>query len=154
MVGIPDSHPSHKWNSDNCHAGSVVRVGPNRYSVSDPAAVKQIYALGGKFSKTAYYDVINSPERDNLFSVRHIADHADRRRKLSSLYSMSTMVAYEPAVDQITADFARKLDQLSTEERVFSLPDYLQNYAFDVIGSITVSLCHSEIWAMLLTTSR
>jgi cytochrome P450 len=124
--------------------GPTVRVGPNRYSVSHPADVKQIYALGGKFSKTAYYDPASSLERDNIFSVRDMADHAERRRKISSLYSMSTMVAYEPAVDETTTVFTRKLNQLCSEKREFSLPGFLQNYAFDVIGSITVMLSDSR----------
>lgn len=69
-----------------------------------------------------------------------MADHADRRRKVASLYTMSTMVAYESAVDRMTAVCLRKLGQILKEKRLVSVPQFMQYYAFDVIGEITVSL--------------
>jgi len=53
---------------------------------------------------------------------------------------MSTMVAYESAVDRMTAVCLRKLGQIGREERSVSVPQFMQYYAFDVIGEITVSL--------------
>ena len=116
-----------------------MRIAPNRFSFSGPEDVKKIYILGGKFPKSDYYEPSGDPHRRNIFSVQDMADHADRRRKVSSLYSMSTMVAYESAVDRMTAVCLRKLGQIGAEERFVSVPDFMQYYAFDVIGEITVS---------------
>lgn len=36
--------------------GPIVRIGPDHYSISDPAAVKTVYGTGSKFVKSAWYD--------------------------------------------------------------------------------------------------
>jgi cytochrome P450 len=128
--------------ADRDDAGSVVRVGPNRYSFSDPADVKVIYELGGQFTKTAFYNPLLAadPEKRNLFTLRDPVVHKDRRRKIANLYSMSTMVDYEGAVDRMTEICIRKLSQFVQEHRKISLPKFMQFYAFDVIGEITVCL--------------
>lgn len=35
--------------------GSIVRITPDHYSIDDPAAVKAIYGIGTKFSKSDWY---------------------------------------------------------------------------------------------------
>lgn len=67
-----------------------------------------------------------------------MADHSDRRRKVASLYSMSTMAAYKSAVDRMTAVCLNKLGQIGLG-RLVSVPQFMQYYAFDIIGEITVS---------------
>ncbi|KAB8238723.1 cytochrome P450 [Aspergillus alliaceus] len=115
--------------------GPVVRVSPKRYSVIDPLDVKQIYEFGGSFQKTNYYDALGEPT--NIFTVRNIEEHKDRRRKVASLYTMSSMVAYEGAVDRMTTLCIKKMAQFTTEKKLISMPQFMQFYAFDVIGEIT-----------------
>ncbi|KAJ5182091.1 hypothetical protein N7449_012238 [Penicillium cf. viridicatum] len=120
--------------------GPTVRVGPNRYSFSRPEDVKLIYELGGKFSKTQYYDTLSPTEREkqNIFTIRENNYHKERRKKIATLYTMSTMVSYEEAVDKMTKVCVRKMRQFADENRLISIPDFMQYYAFDVIGEITV----------------
>ena len=122
--------------------GPIVRVGPTRYSFSNPADVKVIYELGGKFFKTEFYEPLKSPEpeQQNIFAIRDPNYHKDRRRKIANLYSMSTMVSYEDAVNRMNTICMRKLTEFANEARRVSLPDFMQYYAFDVIGEITVRL--------------
>ena len=122
--------------------GPIVRVGPTRYSFSNPADVKVIYELGGKFIKTEFYEPLKSPkpEQQNIFAIRDPNYHKDRRRKIANLYSMSTMVSYEDAVNRMNIICMRKLTEFANEARRVSLPDFMQYYAFDVIGEITVRL--------------
>ncbi|KAH7237944.1 cytochrome P450 [Fusarium solani] len=119
--------------------GPVVRVGPNRYSVSQPKDVKTIYELGGKFTKSDYYKpLLNpNPEEQNIFPIQDNERHKERRRRISPLYTMSSMVSYEPAVDDMTAVCMRKLYQFAEEGRLIDIPHWMQYYAFDVIGEIT-----------------
>jgi hypothetical protein len=49
------------------------------------------------------------------------------------------MVAYEDAVDNMTNVCIRKMQQFANESRLISVPDFMQFYAFDVIGEITVN---------------
>lgn len=117
-----------------------MRVGPNRYSISLPSGVKTIYELGGKYSKTDYYKPLQPPDHDqeNIFTIQDNDLHKDRRRKISSLYTMSSMVSYEKAVDEMTSVCIRKMHQFAEEGRMVNIPQWMQYYAFDVIGEITV----------------
>ena len=55
------------------------------------------------------------------------------------MYTMSSMVSYEPAVDEMTHVCVRKLKEFAKEGRLVDIPHWMQYYAFDVIGAITVS---------------
>ncbi|KAL6703106.1 hypothetical protein ACN47E_010243 [Coniothyrium glycines] len=119
--------------------GPVVRMGPNRYSFSDPSDVKIIYELGGKFIKSEFYHPLMAPNPDlqNIFTIRDPSLHKVRRRTIANLYSMSTMVSYEGAVERMSKICIDKLTGFAQKNRKVSLPDFLQWYAFDVIGEIT-----------------
>ncbi|KAI5922089.1 cytochrome P450 [Camillea tinctor] len=119
--------------------GPVVRVGPNRYSISRPEDVKIVYDISSKFTKTDYYKPLSHPDPDqqSVFTLQDNEMHKNRRRKVSALYSMSTMVSYEEAVDKMTTVCVRKLHQFSEEKRLVAIPHFMQYYAFDVIGEIT-----------------
>lgn len=65
--------------------------------------------------------------------------HGAERRKLASMYSMSTLVSYEPYVDNCIAVLCQRLDGLAQSQESFSMSSWMQYFAFDVIGEITVS---------------
>lgn len=64
--------------------------------------------------------------------------HSHRKRKLVGLYNMSTMVHYEPAVNDMNQLLVRKFDEYASQGTLIDLPEFMQYYAFDVIGKITV----------------
>lgn len=117
-------------------------MGPNRYSFSDPSDVKIIYELGGKFIKSEFYHPLmaTNPDDQNIFAIRDPEMHKGRRRKIANLYSMSTMLSYESAVERMNKLCLSKLTDFASKSRKFSLPEFLQWYAFDVIGDITVRI--------------
>lgn len=127
-----------------------MRVGPNRYSISLPSGVKTLYELGGKYSKSDYYKPVQlrEPDRQNIFAIQDNDLHKDRRRKISSLYTMSSMVSYEKAVDEMTRLCIRKMHQYAEQGRLINIPQWMQYYAFDVIGEITVR-CTYSAWLPL-----
>lgn len=102
--------------------------------------MKTIYELGGKYSKTDFYKPLQAPEVDqqNIFVIQDNNLHKDRRRKISSLYTMSSMVSYEKAVDKMTGLCVRKMHEFAEQGRLVNIPQWTQYYAFDVIGEITV----------------
>ncbi|GMG08430.1 unnamed protein product [Aspergillus oryzae] len=104
--------------------------------VIDPQDVKKIYGFGADFPKSEFYDSLGDPK--NIFTVRDNEDHKDRRRKVASLYTMSSMVAYEDAVDRMTTLCIKKMTDLAASRKLISIPKFMQFYAFDVIGEITV----------------
>lgn len=128
--------------------GPIVRVAPNWYSISDPTATKLIYGHGSKYQKSDWYDTWN-PNDDlsltNLFSVRSSTKHAADRKKVASLYSMTSLVAYEPFVDNCIEIFKQRLDELAAKGQLIDMGHWLQCYAFDVIGKITVCIPRCDL---------
>ncbi|TPR06625.1 Cytochrome P450 family protein [Aspergillus niger] len=120
--------------------GTIVRIAPNYYSLSDPACLKTIYGLGTKYVKSSWYDAWNTEEDltwTNLFSERDPKKHAANRHKVASMYSMTTLTSYEPFVDSCIGLFRRQLDQAGSSDSAVNLAHWVQCYAFDVIGYIT-----------------
>lgn len=51
---------------------------------------------------------------------------------------MSSLISYEPFVDKVNSEFMAKLADHAQHGRVFDLFTWMQFYAFDVIGEITL----------------
>ena len=122
--------------------GSVVRVGPNHVSVSDGSAIKQLYSISTKFTKSEFYSLfdIKTPDggvASTTFSVRDEAVHKAKKRPVANAFSMSTLKELEPMNDACSAILERKLRQRSGQD--VDLGTWLHWYAFDVISSITFS---------------
>uniref|UniRef100_A0A0D2XL07 Pisatin demethylase n=1 Tax=Fusarium oxysporum (strain Fo5176) TaxID=660025 RepID=A0A0D2XL07_FUSOF len=120
------------------HEGPVVRIAPNEYSVDDPSAVKTLYGHGTAFTKGPWYDGSTNlkDEKSNLFANRDIKTHAAERRKVASLYSMSTLVKMEDAVndcivrlEQRMRDLARLHHGKDPMDLVSGLHDFLTHAA-------------------------
>jgi cytochrome P450 len=77
------------------------------------------------------------PEKAGLFSDLNPHRHAIQRRKFSSLYSMTSLVGHEPAVNNCIALFTSRFYEIADTGKVIDFQHYLQCYAFDVIGEIT-----------------
>ncbi|GIJ90957.1 hypothetical protein Asppvi_009922 [Aspergillus pseudoviridinutans] len=119
--------------------GSIVRLAPNRYSISDPSAIRTIYGTGSKFSKSDYYIPFGAPiDHKDVFSETSNEKHASERRKISNMYAMSSLVSYEPFVDKVNGQFMAALADHAQRGRALDLFTWMQFYAFDVIGEITL----------------
>lgn len=79
----------------------------------------------------------NDPRKANLFGDPDPDHHARQRRKYSSAYSMSSLINYEPFVDECCTLLVRRFNQIATSKQKVSLNHWLQCFAFDVIGYIT-----------------
>jgi hypothetical protein len=80
--------------------------------------------------------------------MRDEAEHSAWKKTFTGLYNMSTIVNYEEAVDRMNAVCTDKLRQYAQEGKKVMLPRFLQCYAFDIIGEITVSrneYCYSGV---------
>ncbi|KAI1110951.1 cytochrome P450 [Nemania sp. NC0429] len=117
--------------------GAVVRYGPHRYSFNDPEALNTIYGHGSRFAKSSWYDAWVRPGGWSLFADRSIERHANTRRQLQNMYSMSSLVSYEPYVDECSDIFSQRLSEMSEAGTLVDIGHWLQCYAFDVIGQIT-----------------
>ncbi|KAK8115255.1 cytochrome P450 oxidoreductase [Apiospora kogelbergensis] len=118
--------------------GPVVRYGPNRYSINDTASLKTIYGQGSQFPKSEWYSALQPSDAIwNLFATRDIQHHAQSRRLYSNAYSMTSLVHYEPYLDECAAIFSQRLLEFSKAGTTINAGHWLQCFAFDVIGFIT-----------------
>ncbi|GME65706.1 hypothetical protein N7449_011801 [Neofusicoccum parvum] len=109
--------------------GDVVRIGPNELSVGDPTAFKEIY--------TESYSVIQGRRPFDLTGERSEKVHSEQRKLVARAYSMDSMVYLEPKINAVVESLTKKLDQLCGQ--TIDLGDWLQFFAFDVIGSVSFS---------------
>ncbi|KAJ5547808.1 hypothetical protein N7513_005042 [Penicillium frequentans] len=117
--------------------GPIVRISPDHYSISDIADIKIVYGPGSKFPKSAWYDGWRHPQQWTVFSDRDIKRHSENRKRFTGLYSMSSVVNYEPFVDRCIDIFSQRFNEFADRNQVFDLGHWFQCYAFDVIGDIT-----------------
>ena len=117
-----------------------MRIAPNRYSLSDPDAVRTIYSAGSDFAKSDFYLPFGPPtlHAKDIFSEISKAEHARKRKACSQMYAMSTLVSYEPFVNKVNATFVARLTDFAQKQEPFDLFTWMQFYAFDVIGEITI----------------
>lgn len=57
---------------------------------------------------------------------------------MANLYSATSLRSMEPGVDECIDIFLERLNELASEGKIFDLQFWMQCYAFDVIGQITV----------------
>ncbi|KAM0216495.1 hypothetical protein ACHAQD_007726 [Fusarium lateritium] len=117
--------------------GAIVRYGPNRYSFNDPEAAKIIYGLGNHFPKSSWYSTWASPGQWAIFSDQSIKRHSQNRKLYQATYAMSSLVHYEPFVDECADIFTQRLSEMSSSTLPMDIRHWFQCYAFDVIGLIT-----------------
>ncbi|EPS25476.1 hypothetical protein POX_c03861 [Penicillium oxalicum] len=130
--------------------GDVVRLGPNVLSFSSPRALKSIYGLNKGFIKSDFYvvqqSVAGGHRLPSLFSSTDNDFHARFRRCVNSAFAMSALVQYEPFVDNTTKLFLERTRELFVNNSAgCNFTEWLQFYAFDVIGEITYSKRHGFI---------
>jgi Cytochrome P450 len=112
---------------------------PGYFSIDDPAAHKVIYGHGSSWAKGDWYDAWHvGPDMSNLFSERDSKKHAVMRRKVASMYTMTSLTSYEAYVDNCIGLLKNHFEDLASSNSVMDLGHWLQCYAFDVISMITV----------------
>ena len=115
-----------------------MRIAPNEVSISDPEALKTIYAVNSGFTKTDFYDPFAShiSPNEDLFTQRDEKLHAYRRRFVNNLYSLASILESEQFVDSCTSVLMKRLDEFAESGATMDLGTWLQMYAFDVVGEL------------------
>ncbi|KAL2059856.1 hypothetical protein VTL71DRAFT_10011 [Oculimacula yallundae] len=123
--------------------GDVVRIGPNHVSISDPSLIPIIYGVSSKFIKSSFYETltphIDGAPLDSIFSTKSQSRHRSLKSGVAQKYSLSSLIRLEPLIDEVTQSFTRHIRRHANESSSVDLGEWLQFYAFDVIGAITFS---------------
>ncbi|EXJ74852.1 uncharacterized protein A1O5_01548 [Cladophialophora psammophila CBS 110553] len=123
--------------------GDLVRVGPNCVSVGDPREIRQIYVTE-RAQQSDYYRVaqplVNGRPVASLFMITDEDQHKTAKRPIAHAYAMTSLLDYEPFVDSTSRTLVEQLaTQFADTGKVCDFGEWLQWYAFDVIGEMTFS---------------
>lgn len=117
--------------------GRVVRVAPNELSIVDENALKLLYGHGHNSTKTAWYKVWDVPgAAPGLFATQDKSVHPFLRKRVSSAYSMTSILKYEPYVQGMLNLFFSKLSAHARAGRSVNMSEFTNALAFDVVGEL------------------
>ncbi|EXJ59424.1 uncharacterized protein A1O5_12305 [Cladophialophora psammophila CBS 110553] len=120
----------------------LVRIGPNEISVSDPGALKVIYGAGTKFTKTSWYpswSMGGQSGKYDVFSDPTTEGHAASKRMVSHSYSMAAVNELDLFVQRPVDRLLQRFGEHTDGGTPMNLADWLQWFAFDVIGEVSFS---------------
>jgi hypothetical protein len=75
-----------------------------------------------------------------VFTTQDEQMHKTLKTPVASLYSLSNVITFEPFVDEVLEVMFKQLDTRFVEtSAVFDLGNWIQYFAFDVMGTMTFS---------------
>lgn len=91
--------------------------------------------------QSPWYYASSNPIRPlpNIFAEPNPHIHSQARRKVAAAYTMTNLVQLEPFIDDCSAVLRNKLEGFARSGAVIEISHWMQCYAFDVIGMMTVS---------------
>ncbi|KAH7136224.1 cytochrome P450 [Dactylonectria macrodidyma] len=126
LVWKGDAHNEYRRLHDTY--GAVVRTAPNVVDISDPTA--------SPFYQTM--SVVHDNEiMNSMFTSVDPEEHKALKRPVSQKFSMTSIRTLEYLVDPCSEIFTEAM--LDLQGQVVDLGEWVQWYAFDVIGAITFS---------------
>ncbi|KAN0067476.1 Cytochrome P450 [Elaphomyces granulatus] len=124
--------------------GDFVRIGPNTVSVSDPAAISTMYPMRPGFPKSKFYRAFMPYTKNGLlpaiFTTQDEKQHKQLKSPIAALYSLTNVVTFEEFVNDVLDILFQEFDKrYAGSQTSFDLGDWLQYFAFDVMGTMTFS---------------
>ncbi|EAU32038.1 conserved hypothetical protein [Aspergillus terreus NIH2624] len=117
--------------------GRVVRIAPNELAINDPQYIKKIYGINSRFTKVS--PIIRSSRYPDHFTSTDEKVHAERRRIVSHVYTMTSILQSENYLDECTAVFLEQMGKIADRKGTFDLHEWARMYAYDVIGELYFS---------------
>jgi cytochrome P450 len=117
--------------------GTTVRIGPSEISVSNAAAVKEVYGQQTDYLKSDFYDSV-AKANVGIFSMRNKAEHSRRRRLLSHAFSQQNLLNTEPLIREQVKRLVTRVDE--SVGRAVDMFLLFRLAAFDIIGKQSMAL--------------
>lgn len=94
-----------EWFTDSFNVGSIVRIGPNELTTSDPELIRRMSAARSPYKRSDWYTGMRvDPHLDNVLSELNSDIHDERRAKMAGAYAGRENPQLEKDVDdQIAA---------------------------------------------------
>ncbi|KAF3769425.1 hypothetical protein M406DRAFT_35639 [Cryphonectria parasitica EP155] len=137
------SHQIHQAVHDQY--GEVVRFGPTMVSLANPAWIPTVYPIRPGFPKSNFYRTLMPYTRKGgalpaVFNTRDEELHKKIKSPIAPMFSMSNTLPLEAFVNDTIQVMTEQIDRRFVESyATFDLADWLQYFAFDVMGTLTFS---------------
>ncbi|OJI79838.1 hypothetical protein ASPTUDRAFT_131330 [Aspergillus tubingensis CBS 134.48] len=123
---------------------SVIRIGPRMLSCSDPRAVDLIYGFHTNFKKSdmvkAMAPIYKGKKQPTMFAAADNRTHARIRRPVAGAYAMTSVMQFEPVVDNNIRVFYTRMEELFIrDKRPCDIHNWVQYFAFDAVLEMTMS---------------
>jgi benzoate 4-monooxygenase len=92
--------------------GDFVQIGPNHVSISNPAAIQQIYGHKTGFVKGPFYDAFHQVT-PVVFNTRNVSEHTRKRKYINPAFSSRALLDFEPYMDAEIVGWKRQLLKIS-----------------------------------------
>lgn len=115
--------------------GTHVRIAPKHISISDPAAVPQIYGHGANFLKDAWYDG-GAGEFRHMSDARDKTEHQAKRKMLAHVFAQKTIAGLEPIIADSVSRLADQVDKHATAGQHINMRRYLNYFTIDVFSRL------------------
>ncbi|KAI9473438.1 MAG: cytochrome P450 [Benjaminiella poitrasii] len=118
--------------------GGVVRIGPYEISIADKDLIKLVLNQHD-LPKSPIYSILKK-QGESIFNTTDKQFHKNRRRLVSTAFSIKYLSSLEPFMISVTRTLIDKIDkeiEADKDEEGFGVVDVwclLQHFAFDVIG--------------------
>ncbi|KAI0015268.1 MpaD/MpaE fusion protein [Xylariomycetidae sp. FL0641] len=125
--------------------GEIAQFGPNMVSLANPAWIPTVYPIRPGFPKSNFYRTLMPYTRKGgslpaVFNTRDEELHKRLKSPIAPLFSLSNTLPLEPFVNQTIQAMTEQIDKkFVASQAVFDLADWLQYFAFDVMGTLTFS---------------
>ena len=92
--------------------GTFLRIAPNHVSIAKPEALRVIYGHSTGGLKAPYYDA-TSAKRPSTFASRNPVEHSRKRKMVSDIFSLKSVLEYEPNIRIYAEGLVRQWDKLA-----------------------------------------
>lgn len=107
------------------HYGNVVRVGPRTVFINEAEAIPRVLGFKQRLEKSDSVVPFSVPGiHTSLVGIRNEQKHASYRRPIQNAYSLSSLKAYEPAVDEMIDKLVEVVDNHAKEEKTLNISSW------------------------------
>ncbi|KAF7556309.1 hypothetical protein G7Z17_g1508 [Cylindrodendrum hubeiense] len=131
------------WHDDTLELhhryGNVVRIAPGEVSFVDEHGLKSLYGHGKQVLKTKWYDSWIVPNMTvSFFAATDVRVHRHLRSRVSGAYSMTSILAMEPLIQDVMDLNITKLGEFADRGEVVPMDKWANYFTFDTVGKLAM----------------
>lgn len=117
--------------------GRVVRIAPSEVSIVDGDVLKKLYGHGKPAKKTEWYSTWEIPGAATAFFAQQDPKyHSFLRKRVSHVYSMTSVVGMEPYIQGCLDLMLHLLRKHADAGTTIDMSEWTNAFAYDVVGEI------------------